>query len=143
MNVEVILRRKGREVATILPTATMAEAARELTVRGIGALVVSEDGKHLAGILSERDLVHGLTTHGAELPSQHVSALMTSKVETCAPEDEAAVLLERITLRRIRHLPVMEDGLLAGIISIGDLVKSRIDEVEFEASSLRSYIAGG
>lgn len=142
MNVDAILRHKGRDVATIVPTATAVEAAHELTRRGIGALVVSPDGIRVSGILSERDLAHGLATEGGALFTMPVEELMTREVVTCCPEDLAAELLERMTERRIRHLPVLDEGILVGIVSIGDLVKSRIEEVEFEASSLRSYIIG-
>jgi CBS domain-containing protein len=141
MNVEAILRSKGRQVATIAPGATVAAAVRELTGRGIGALIVSSDGVEVEGIISERDIVRGLTEHGAELLSRSVAELMTRRVYNCAPEDSVADLMAQMTDRRIRHLPVVRDGRLCGIISIGDVVKNRLDEVEFEASSLRSFIA--
>jgi CBS domain-containing protein len=141
MNVEAILRSKGSDVATIRPDATIAAAVRELKTRGIGALLVSPDGKHVAGILSERDIVHALAEQGAELLATTVDRLMTRKVITCVPEDTVGELMARMTQHRFRHLPVVRDGVLIGIVSIGDLVKNRIEEVEFEANSLRSFIA--
>jgi CBS domain-containing protein len=141
MNVEAILRSKGRQVATIAPEATIAAAVQQMTSRGIGALIVSSDGAEVEGIVSERDIVRGLTEHGADLLARSVADLMTRRVYNCAPEDSVADLMAQMTDRRIRHLPVMRDGRLCGIISIGDVVKNRLDEVEFEASSLRSFIA--
>lgn len=142
MNVEAILRSKGSGVATVPPGTTIAAAIRELRARGIGALVVSEDGRSVAGILSERDIVHALAEHGAELLKLTVDRLMTRRVVTCRPEDTVSELMARMTERRFRHLPVLKDGALCGIVSIGDLVKNRIEEVEFEADSLRHFIAG-
>jgi CBS domain-containing protein len=141
MNVEAILRAKGSNVATIPPDTTVAAAVRELKTRGIGALLVSEDGRRVAGILSERDIVHALAEHGAALLTLTVDRLMTRKVVTCMPEDTVSELMARMTQHRFRHLPVVKDGVLIGIVSIGDLVKNRIEEVEFEANSLRSFIA--
>ena len=142
MNVEAILRAKGRSVATIEPGVTVAQAVRELKTRGIGAIVVSDDGRSVAGILSERDVVHALAEHGAALLAMRVDALMTKRVTTCTPEDSVGDLMALMTQRRFRHLPVVKDGALIGIVSIGDLVKNRIEEVEFEADSLRSFIVG-
>ncbi len=141
MNVEAILRAKGSNVATISPDATVAAAVRELKTRGIGALLVGEDGRRVAGILSERDIVHALAEQGAALLTLTVDRLMTRKVVTCVPEDTVSELMARMTQHRFRHLPVVKDGVLIGIVSIGDLVKNRIEEVEFEANSLRSFIA--
>jgi CBS domain-containing protein len=142
MNVETILRTKGSDVATIGPEATIGEAVQRLGARGIGALVVSRDGTEVEGILSERDIVRGLADHGAGLLAQRVGDLMTRRVHTCAPEDAVEDLMGMMTQKRIRHLPVVKDGALCGIVSIGDVVKNRLDEIEFEASSLRSMIAG-
>ena len=141
MNVEAILRAKGSNVATIRPDATVGAAVRELKTHGIGALLVSEDGRRVAGILSERDIVHALAEQGAALLAMPVDQLMTRKVVTCVPEDTVSDLMARMTQHRFRHLPVVKDGILIGIVSIGDLVKNRIEEVEFEADSLRSFIA--
>ncbi len=118
-----------------------AAAVRELKTHGIGALLVSEDGRQVAGILSERDIVHALAEQGAALLALPVERLMTRKVVTCVPEDTVSELMARMTQHRFRHLPVVKDGTLIGIVSIGDLVKNRIEEVEFEANSLRSFIA--
>ena len=143
MNVETILRNKGNRVATIRPQATVADAVGMLNRERIGALVVSDDGTGVGGILSERDIVMALADHGGDLLSRPVSAIMTGNVITCEPSDTVAELMAEMTSRRIRHFPVMSDGRLCGIVSIGDLVKNRLGEVEFEASSLRSFIAGG
>ena len=140
MNVEAILKGKGRSVMTIAPTATVGDAVDLLREKGIGALVVSSDGATVAGILSERDVVHALADRGAGLLALQVSALMTRHVFTCQPGDSIAELMAEMTERRIRHLPVIENGRLAGIVSIGDVVKNRLDEIEAEASSLRQFI---
>jgi CBS domain-containing protein len=142
MNVEAILRGKGRAVATTRPDQTIAAALAALRDRNIGALVVSEDGESVDGIISERDIVHGLAEHGSALLSLNVAEVMTRRVTTCAPADSVADLMAEMTNRRIRHLPVVRDGRLVGIVSIGDLVKNRLDEIEYEARSLRSFIAG-
>ena len=140
MNVEVILKAKGRSVVTVAPDATVAEAVGLLRARGIGALVVSPDGAAMAGILSERDIVHALAERGVTLLELPVAALMTRHVFTCKPGDSIAELMAEMTQHRIRHLPVVENGRLVGIVSIGDVVKNRLDEVEDEASSLRQFI---
>jgi CBS domain-containing protein len=142
MNVETILRNKGNWVATIRPDATVAAAVDLLNRERIGALVVSEDGERVDGILSERDIVIALAEHGEDLLSRPVDQIMTRTVITCDPTDSVGNLMAEMTNRRIRHFPVVADGRLIGIVSIGDLVKSRLDEVEFEANSLRSFIAG-
>ena len=141
MNVETILRNKGGWVATIRPGATIAEAVDMLNRERIGALVVSEDGERVDGILSERDIVIALAEDGASLLSRQVDAIMTRRVVTCEPADTVQELMAEMTNRRIRHFPVVTDGRLCGIVSIGDVVKNRLDEVEFEAKSLRSFIA--
>jgi len=140
MNVEAILKGKGRAVATVAPEASIADAVALLRKKGIGALVVSRTGDDVAGILSERDIVHALAERGAQMLELQVSVLMTRHVFTCQPGDKIAELMAQMTERRIRHLPVVEDGKLAGIVSIGDVVKNRVDEVEEEASSLRQFI---
>jgi len=142
MNVETILRTKGSGVATIRPNATVGAAVKELIDRNIGALVVSNDGDGVDGIISERDIVHGLAEHGAALLSLNVAEMMTRRVVTCDLSDSVDQLMAEMTNRRIRHFPVVQDGRLRGIVSIGDVVKSRLDEVEYEARSLRSFIAG-
>jgi CBS domain-containing protein len=142
MNVETILRSKGRDVATIGPNETIGAAVKELISRNIGALVVSGDGKGVNGIISERDIVHALADQGADLLTSKVAQVMTHRVITCDPSDSVEKLMAEMTNRRLRHFPVVEDGRLCGIISIGDVVKNRLDEVEYEARSLRSFIAG-
>ena len=142
MNVETILSAKGRAVATIRPGETVGAVVDMLISHNIGALVVSRDGKSVDGIISERDIVHGLADRGADLLSFRVDEVMTRGVATCGPTDTIDQLMAEMTNRRIRHLPVVQDGQLCGIVSIGDVVKSRLDEVEYEARSLRSFIAG-
>jgi CBS domain-containing protein len=142
MNVHTILRNKGRSVVTIHPDATIERAIGVLRQRGIGALVVSDDGENVAGILSERDIVEALGRYGSELLAVSVAEVMTCPVVTCEPEDSVADLMAEMTSRRIRHFPVIENGRLIGIVSIGDLVKNRLDQIEYEAHSMRSFIAG-
>ena len=142
MNVESILRTKGQAVATIRPDETVGAAVDALISRNIGALVVSEDGNSVDGIISERDIVHWLAARGANLLALKVSEVMTARVVTCDPSDSVDQLMAEMTNRRIRHFPVVQDGRLCGIVSIGDVVKNRLDEVEYEARSLRSFIAG-
>jgi CBS domain-containing protein len=142
MNVETILRTKGRAVATIRPDETVGAAIDTLISRNIGALVASEDGDTVDGIISERDIVHALARHGARLLILTVDQVMTRPVVTCNPAESISELMAEMTNRRIRHLPVVQDGRLCGIVSIGDLVKNRLDEIEYEANSLRSFISG-
>jgi CBS domain-containing protein len=142
MNVETILRNKGNWVATIGPDATVAEAVDILNRERIGAIVVSDDGSGVEGLVSERDIVTALARFGEVLLACPVAKVMSRTVVTCDPGDSVGDLMAEMTKRRIRHFPVVADGRLCGIVSIGDLVKSRLDEVEFEASSLRSFIAG-
>jgi CBS domain-containing protein len=142
MNVHAILSDKGKSVTTIHPDATVERAIAVLRLRGIGALVVSDDGENVVGMLSERDIVEALGRYGGELLAVSVAEVMSCPVVTCAPEDSVAELMAEMTNRRIRHFPVVEDGRLVGIVSIGDLVKSRLDEIEYEAHSMRSFIAG-
>jgi CBS domain-containing protein len=142
MDVNTILRNKGRSVATVHSDATIELAVGLLRARSIGALVVSDDGKSVDGIISERDIVDALALYGGELLTRRVSEVMTKSVVTCKPEDSVAELMAEMTNRRIRHFPVLRNGRLCGIVSIGDLVKSRLDEIEYEAHSMRSFIAG-
>jgi CBS domain-containing protein len=142
MDVNTILRNKGRSVAMVHSAATIERAVALLRSRGIGALVVSDDGESVDGIVSERDIVDALALYGGELLALQVSEVMTAPAVTCTPDDSVAELMAEMTNRRIRHLPVMRNGKLCGIVSIGDLVKSRLDEIEYEADSMRSFIAG-
>ena len=142
MNVESILKSKGRSVFTVRPDANVADAVALLHRHGIGALVVSQDKASVDGILSERDIVHALSAHGGQSLELTVAQLMSRRVVTCKPSDTVADLMALMTDRRIRHLPVVEHGRLAGMISIGDVVKNRLDEIESEATSMREFIAG-
>jgi len=142
MSVEQILREKGSAVTTVAPQATIREAVTQLRHLGIGALVVSSDGIKVEGILSERDIVHTLAERGTGLLDLKVEQLMTRRVITCTPRDSVADLMAKMTARRIRHIPVLQEDTLAGIVSIGDVVKARLDEIEYEASSLRNFIVG-
>ncbi len=142
MNVASILKSKGKNVVTTRPDAKIAEVVRELKDERIGALVVSEDNIEVLGIISERDILRGLADHGLDLLDMRVDKLMTREVFTCAPTDQTSKLMAKMTERRIRHLPVMENGALCGIVSIGDVVKVRLDEIEYEAKALRDYISG-
>jgi CBS domain-containing protein len=142
IQVESILKAKGRETVTIKPGATIADAVALLCRRRIGAVVVSSDGKAVLGILSERDIVHALAEHGARLLERKVAGFMTKRVVTCTPADSVAAMMAEMTTRRIRHIPVLEHGQLAGVVSIGDVVKNRLDDVEWEANNLRQFIAG-
>ena len=143
MNVETILRAKGSAVATIRPDETVGAAVKELIFRNVGALVVSEDGETVDGIISERDIVHGLADHGAALLSLNVAEMMTRRVVTCELSDSVDQLMAEMTNRRIRHFPVVEDGRLRGIVSIGDVVKNRVSDLETETQVLHDYIAHG
>jgi CBS domain-containing protein len=143
MNVEGILRAKGARVVTIKRDATVASLVRGLRDERIGAMVVSDDGRTVEGIVSERDVVRGLADAGAQVLEQRVAQIMTAPVRTCSANDPVKSVMETMTLHRIRHLPVLVDGELAGIVSIGDVVKNRLDEMATEASVLRAaYLAG-
>ena len=142
MNVAAILKSKGKNVVTVRPDAKIAEITRILKNERIGALVVSEDNIKVQGIISERDIVRGLADRGLYLLDMRVDELMTREVFTCAPTDGTSQLMAKITDRRIRHLPVIENGVLCGIVSIGDVVKVRLDEIESEANAMRDYISG-
>lgn len=143
MRISGILATKGSTVATISPDTTVAEAAGELRLRGVGALVVSTDGRTIEGIISERDVVRRLAERGARALEERVDALMTTEVRTCHPEDAVEDLMGLMTEHRIRHLPVVVDDELSGIISIGDVVKWRVGELEDEARQLHDYITTG
>ncbi|MCH9008388.1 CBS domain-containing protein [candidate division KSB1 bacterium] len=142
MNVDSILKTKGNVVVTVAPGEKISVAAAKLKREKIGALVVSEDGIGVSGILSERDIARALADHGAGLGELAVGDLMTRNVITCTPDDTVEELMTTMTEHRIRHLPVMVDGALCGIISIGDMVKNRLEEIQRETESLRAYIAG-
>jgi len=137
--VETIIRNKGAQVVTLRPGATIAEAAHALNKRRIGAVVVSEDGKAVDGIFSERDLVRQLAEHGESALDQPLSAAMTRHVMTCPPHAAVDEVMSVMTRKRIRHLPVVSRNRLAGNISIGDVVKCRLEETQLEASVMRDY----
>jgi CBS domain-containing protein len=144
MLVRAILHAKGAEVVTIAEDATVGEAARTLAKHGIGALVIASDDRDVRGILSERDIVRGLATKGLEVLDAPVGGLMTTVVATCSPDDGLDSLMATMTDQRVRHLPVVDDEAhLAGIISIGDVVKHRLDELQVEAQTLHDYIETG
>jgi len=141
MHVQHILRSKGTTVATIAPAATLADATAALRDHGVGALVVSADGRTIDGIVSERDVVRALAAHGASTLGRDVASAMSSTVATCRADDIVDDLMATMTERRIRHVPVVDDANhLAGIISIGDVVKARVGQLEQENSQLHDYI---
>lgn len=142
MQVQSILNAKGVQVTTISPNATVRDLAALLKANNIGAIVVSATGKSIDGIVSERDVVHKLTDFGPKFLSVQVREIMTSDVLTCSPDDTVDDCMELMTGRRVRHLPVEQAGKLAGVVSIGDIVKAKIDEIRVEAESLKQYIAG-
>jgi CBS domain-containing protein len=141
MNVEHILSEKGREVATIAPHTTLMEAARALSEKRIGALVVSDSGNPVLGILSERDIVRAVAASGGAALDEPVSRYMTAKVVTCTSRSVINDLMETMTKGKFRHVPIVENGRLIGIVSIGDIVKFRVAEIESESQALREYIA--
>jgi CBS domain-containing protein len=140
MKVREILKGKGSRVVTVAPHSSIHDLARRLRLEGIGAAVVSKDGQRVDGIVSEREIVRSLAEHGTRLLDKPVSDIMLAGVVTCKAEDSVKEVMRRMTRHRVRHLPVVEDGKLAGIVSIGDVVKSRLDEMELEANVLRDYI---
>lgn len=141
MRVSEVLRRKGADVITVGPDRSVRDLLGLLAEHGIGAVVVSADGAGVDGIVSERDVVRRIHASGAEVLDGPVAAIMTTDVETCAPPDDLEQLMDTMTERRIRHLPVLDDGRLVGIISIGDVVKHRYSEVQAERDQLTAYIS--
>lgn len=139
MTIADILERKGAQIETIKPAASLAEAVAKLGERRIGALPVIDEDR-VAGMFSERDVIFALRDHGAEALSWRVERIMSSPVVTVAPDHGVLAALALMTDRRIRHLPVCDGGRLVGIVSIGDLVKHRLERIEAEADALRSYI---
>jgi CBS domain-containing protein len=140
MTVKAILSVKGTEVLTIEPTTSLAAAAKVLAERKIGALVVTGPDQRVIGIVSERDIVQELAAHGPAALDLALTEVMTRKVTTCSASDTISSVMERMTAGKFRHLPVLEQGRLAGIVSIGDVVKHRLQEMEREQSALRDYI---
>ena len=143
MPVSTILKAKpSAGVITVTPGSTVAEAAQLLSTKRIGAVIVSEDGAQMAGILSERDIVRELGRRGAACLNDPVEALMTRDVVTCAPGDRTNDVLQMMTDGRFRHMPVMQDGRMVGLISIGDVVKARLNELSTEVDALEGMIKG-
>ncbi len=143
MTVSRILSGKPQSLLTVTASTTVAEAVDRLAQANVGALIVSQDGVHLDGILSERDVIRRLSKSGAGVLDQPVSSLMTTTVVTCSPGNSVQEVMQAMTKGRFRHMPVVEGGVLKGVISIGDVVKFRMDEVEHEADQLRQFITGG
>ena len=141
MKVSALLDQKGRTVHTTTVDVAAADAAKMLVECRIGALLVVDDQGQAVGILSERDIVAGMASRGGDLTDVSVGDLMTTKLIKCAPGDSVSQLMAKMTERRVRHLPVYDGDQLMGIVSIGDAVKSRIEEIEAEATALREYIA--
>jgi len=137
MKVEDILRLKGVQVETIRPDGKMLVAVHRMSMLNIGALVVSRDGERVEGVLSERDVVRGLARHGAGLLEMVVAAVMSRRTPVCSPDDSLTSVMAQMTQTRNRHLPVVADGHLAGLISIGDVVKHRLEDMELETRVLR------
>lgn len=141
MLISQILKKKGGDVATISPDATIADVTARLAEHRVGALVVSSDGETIEGIISERDVVRGLAEN-EDVLSMSTADLMTEKVVTCGREATTEELMEQMTKHRFRHMPVVADGKLVGIVSIGDIVNARVTELEIEREQLTGYISG-
>ncbi|MEI7806162.1 MAG: CBS domain-containing protein [Hyphomicrobiales bacterium] len=140
MNVKTILAAKGGNVVSIEPTADLAAAAKLLSAHRIGAVVICGADLRIVGILSERDIVRALAERGAGALQETVGQVMTRNVATCGEEENISSIMERMTAGKFRHLPVVVAGRLAGIVSIGDVVKFRVGEMESESEALRGYI---
>lgn len=143
MLVKQIFKQKDNRIITVQPGDTVATATEVLKRENIGAVMVGGPDGALSGILSERDIVRAMPEHGPDIFKLTVEQLMTRDVVTCSSDDRVNDLMKKMTAGRFRHLPVVDDGSLTGIISIGDVVKSRLEELEAEASQLRDYIASG
>ena len=142
MFVHQILDRKGSDIVTVGPKANLADVAKLMGEKRVGAVVVLDDDAQIAGIVSERDITRGLAEHGAAILAMCADQIMTAEVVTCGPDDGVDKLMQKMTAGRFRHLPVLDKGNMVGIVSIGDVVKSRLEELETEASMLQDYIAG-
>lgn len=142
MHVAAILKHKGHEVATIDPTAKIAKVVEVLANRRIGAVLVLDAASQLLGIVSERDIVHSLAANGARTLEMTAGQLMTRALRTATPHTTVHEAMTMMTAGRFRHIPVMDNGKLAGIVSIGDVVKARIMEQDYEVDSLKAYVAG-
>jgi CBS domain-containing protein len=143
MNIESILATKGRAVRTITARTTVGEAMRIMSHDRVSSLVVSDDGAAIDGIVSDRGLMNALVEHGTAVLERAIGSVMTREVFTCSRGDSVGAIMAAMTDRRIRHIPVVEeDGRLCGIVSIGDVVKHHLDEIQHEAAELREYISG-
>jgi CBS domain-containing protein len=142
MKVSHLLATKGNDVATISQERSVADAVALLKARGIGALVVTGAKSPIAGMFSERDVVRALASSGASALTQKVAELMSAEVTVCSPTTELHELMTMMTERRFRHVPVVDDGHLVGLISIGDVVKARLDELEHDKKDLLDYVSG-
>ena len=142
MNVGDILKAKGRDVSTTLPDTAVARVAERLRLEHIGALVVSRDGQRVEGIITERDIVTGIARHGADALRLHTRDVMTRSVRTCSPDDRVRDVMVEMNNTRVRHLPVVEHAQLYGIVSIGDVVKSCLDDADLEVRVLRDAYLG-
>ncbi|MBN8916714.1 CBS domain-containing protein [Xanthobacter sp. YC-JY1] len=140
MSVTVILSRKGNDIVTLSPDATLGDAVASLARNRIGAIVVTDANMGVEGIISERDVVRLIGERGVDVLSEPLAGLMTKAVVTCAPDETVPQIMERMTRGRFRHVPVVAGGKLVGIISIGDVVKYRVEEMERESAQLRDYI---
>ncbi len=140
MHVANILKVKGTDVVTIGPDETVAATARLLNVQRIGAILVCDANGKVVGVISERDIIRGIAVNGERALEMPVRDLMTSEVIACKPTDTIAEVMKMMTVRRFRHMPVIEDGAIKGMISIGDVVKNRIEETEMETRVLRDYV---
>ncbi|MBO6759047.1 MAG: CBS domain-containing protein [Roseibium sp.] len=140
MTVASILSTKGREVVSERGATLLSDVCKTLTQHKIGAIVITDDDGHIQGIISERDVVKAIGVSGASALMQPVSSVMTRSVETCTDKDSINVVMAKMTAGRFRHVPVVADGKVAGLISIGDVVKHKIAQVEMEAEQMRSYI---
>lgn len=142
MKVDAILKAKGARVATTRPDLTVETATHRLKMENVGALVVSNDDKTILGMISERDILQGLAAHGPALLDMRVDELMSLGVPICARDDTVTKVMAQMTRERVRYLPVVEEGRLVGIVSIGDVVKTRLGEIELETNVLRDvYLA--
>ena len=140
MTVSVIVAKKGREVVSIEPNASLAEAVRLLAEKRIGAAVILGADRRLAGIISERDIVRVLAERGAAVLDEPVSRTMTRKVESCNESETVSQIMQRMTEGKFRHMPVVDQGQVVGVVSIGDIVKYRLREMERESTAMRDYI---
>lgn len=142
MKISRILQRKSGEIASVAPDRSIPEVVAILCERDIGAVIVLDEAQQMAGIVSERDIVRALDEHGPDLSGLTAADLMTREVKHCAPEEDINHVMRVMTDGRFRHLPILDDGRLVGIISIGDAVRARIEELEREREALQHYIAG-